>query len=1704
MGPQSDASFDIVGTEDSATADNELPGPRVSSPSRCTTTASVALLPAFPVSADSAAPGTATGETGKLQALVQAKTEDGTIPAHASARNVHLPSRAEKMNVPDEACGEAETCQPESFFPETRDPLSFPETSRALLHETPGIASFARPRIEPTVPSSAALSAMSLPANPSLLNSTQSQESPASSCLSQCFPGAAGVPCPTGTGNRGGVSAEALQRLIGKSPLHVQALLATMRQQCDGQLGATARALSRQLWAAAARASPAVLQQQLRLRSQLLARLALERSTRGQACARSTPATAQAKKERMLEPTSAGSGHDSSRPGATQPRVQDLNHQQAQRLRQAEVQLERPEVFTVLHNRSAAILHFVLRALGLLANCCPRWSGVSPLDSVAASSHGQKGGSKHVDLKAVNSAFTDPTMCLRAGSLDSKMRDEFGLDVRGPVLGGAGCAGQAGIHISGTGGGEAERPLPSSYRWHWLHVVSFADKPELLTIYYSTLAPLLSLVSPSVSPSGQQVSDAAVSSSHVPKGSAPSFASQGYAAASPTPSGANPTALSEQAGAGRSNLCGLNSALVLLQVLRDLDDLRSLHDPVFLPSGLYPLQLLGKQQAGLSAQLSGTGDANQDGACGEGCRCTVYSDSVCGLAVLRRSPFFPCFVEAATALLAWPAAGAAVAAASLPPGMLDATGNRGALESCRAGKDFSREPQPSSNTDDWRRPVVPSQSSAVGSTTNRDAANHDSLVATARGLAECVLKHVDLNSLDGSDLLALLRLSEHLKPSLEEAPSAPACSSGQLPSSADTAGVAHAAPGNVPGAVEAIEDRYVKEALAAISGNSFGINFEETETGQGTVNSVDTDGRAKLNSFGDSNPLGESGKGKSQRCDSTEGLPTHTDTTAREIPGAGSQGSGTVSGEAQIFQVSTDLSRHSESSTGSGQTAGANSSKETSPLRVAPTLDSLVLLPEMRGSESPSSLGPVNCQSQEHLPPHTLLRFSPLFSRGAGIGSSADRENPSSCSSLSTGNVGVHGVPAPVSPVETLLPGSGRMFGLQEPLPEGHAACSLGDLLCPAGVDEASGNLLSTENGTGGCATDRSGREGMAFESLFPSAACGYSFSRLPSQDAECLPSEVLAAAGFPATPLEGSPLTTGLSVHDGLGHECDLSALGGRPDGTLRQPNAGFRTVGEAGPGRRGVRQHAAGSRLLEKRAGKHTSRTPGAHPARLHEVLPKKKDYGLPASACCDEASVGSSLAGLQGGIAAAACGIGVRNKRARTQEPVTEGELSGNRDGAWSDAPEGAESLPDLLSRGGGSLAAAAAGPTHSPCKVKPSARTAGGTGARRAVAVATSRGLAASTSSSVRSAVKGIYFDSYKKLWRVQWNRSGSSGSGGSGGAGRRVSRSFSCARLGFEAAKARAVAWMLSGGLVGDGGLPSGDSRLGSAAGNGTAANAEGLSDRNDGSLTGSAMTPELLLKEEKERLLFADPRLFLERIEAFYIRHRLYGLQCNGSGAGGSQNGSEDSANSQGEAGSNGNRRGNGGSGGLRIVSVLSLDDMLAVLNGTKHGMGEQDTSEPLVEREEEVNEDRSRTGDEDGALCGSGACDMSPLNPTALVPQPQTESLTSRKKLKREKGAPVTGAADRPSAPAPLPGPFVGALSEEMEKHLLRLLPSLAPVTAQLKLDLQACHAGNGGTESFVDALAAELDAAAAAGSSGIAPEEHGALASGVPPLSG
>ena len=134
------------------------------------------------------------------------------------------------------------------------------------------------------------------------------------------------------------------------------------------------------------------------------------------------------------------------------------------------------------------------------------------------------------------------------------------------------------------------------------------------------------------------------------------------------------------------------------------------------------------------------------------------------------------------------------------------------------------------------------------------------------------------------------------------------------------------------------------------------------------------------------------------------------------------------------------------------------------------------------------------------------------------------------------------------------------------------------------------------------------------------------------------------------------------------------------------------------------------------------------------------------------------------------------------------------------------------------------------------------------------------------SSLRSPVKGVYYDSLKKLWRVQWQTTaaaeGGGGPPGAPGEGKRISRSFSCNRLGFEAARARAVAWILSRGLVGDGGgpgwFPSDISGVCAAL--------------------RAAETWEMVQDTQiKEFAAFVDPKRFLLRVEGFYLTAKMTG-----------------------------------------------------------------------------------------------------------------------------------------------------------------------------------------------------------------------------------
>ncbi|OEH80250.1 hypothetical protein cyc_03674 [Cyclospora cayetanensis] len=136
------------------------------------------------------------------------------------------------------------------------------------------------------------------------------------------------------------------------------------------------------------------------------------------------------------------------------------------------------------------------------------------------------------------------------------------------------------------------------------------------------------------------------------------------------------------------------------------------------------------------------------------------------------------------------------------------------------------------------------------------------------------------------------------------------------------------------------------------------------------------------------------------------------------------------------------------------------------------------------------------------------------------------------------------------------------------------------------------------------------------------------------------------------------------------------------------------------------------------------------------------------------------------------------------------------------------------------------------------------------------------------SSLRSPVKGVYYDSFKKLWRVQWHTAGDPRGPAEG---RRMSRSFSCSRLGFDAARARAVAWMLSGGLVGDGGV-----ELPTRSAHGTLP--LGLS-KLCSMLAATAGWEMIEDRQIKEFVAFYDPKKFLLRVEGYYVAQKL----CGGS-----------------------------------------------------------------------------------------------------------------------------------------------------------------------------------------------------------------------------
>ncbi|PFH38384.1 AP2 domain transcription factor AP2XII-2 [Besnoitia besnoiti] len=1564
VGPsQTTAAFDVFASGELAAPGNGLPGVQPASPSRCTTTASVALLPAFPVNMPLTTCATAPGDALKTQAHLHSTVEDEAIPASIRREIPQIVVR--RGDAPTDALMRIPANQSaESYFRASREYSDFAGAS--AVREA-AMANFPRPHVT------------SVPAATNLALLTQQPDS-AASCASPPLPGGpADAPtAPMGAEIRVGASTESLQQLLSKHPQQARLLAAVLQR--DGQSGSAPGALSRHLWAVAAaaavRASPGLVQQQLRLRSQLLTRMALERCAQGEAPRCASPAS----KETL--PASRVGNEGSVRVGSAPQNSQALQKQK-ECLAQSEARLQRPEILAVLHNRSTATFRFVLRALAVLAECCPRWAATAPAPAAAPLKSAHRTGAQLVGGEVILDRAAVP---------------------------GDSSTGRCGSQVfRGQGEAEASGAAPSSYRWHWLHVVSFADKPELLTVYSSILAPLVS------------------------------FASCCLPQAYPADNAASLSARTKE----RQALCGSNSALVLLQVLRELDDLRSLHDPLFLSSGIYSLQLLGQQPLGAVPHL---------GVCGEGCRAAMSAEGVCGLGLLRQSPLFPSFLEAAKALLAWPAPAVAAAAASLPQSSLQINRERATVEHCDSASFVCRECR-------QRTAAAASQ----GSASSANDAEKVSLVAAARGLAECILKHVDLNALDGSELLALLRLSEHLKPSLEAA-------------------VEDRAPVAKANSLVALASREGEAAFAVANGvQSCSVS---TKTAMESQQDDACEAFVSLNKRG-----GDADRTQSQTHDSPEGVRNGKGEAISHGNGDGS----TQGSQESVSEWTVSSRRHSESSTGSGQTVGAISSTDTDS-----AAESCLHSQGVAGSESPhaSVICGSSVQPQEQPPAHTLLCFSPLFSfKDNGAASSSDL---ASCSPFSTEKLVTRAAPQPLSAVEKLLAGPDSVVDLQEPLPDSPVSCSLSNLLCPGpGADDGSARASATAKERA-CAAD--GPEAApVYEGLYPSSSFGYSFSRLSSQEPpDFAAAELGVASGFAPVPLEESALSGVWAVHESVGLR-DLPVLsGGLAEGAGAQAAVGgVQAVGKTGSRRRSARRQGA-TRHSEKRPEK-LARMPAAQgAARAHDAQSKKRDYGVASGGSCDEF------------LAATCGGAGVRGKRAKTQTPVAEVEQPTSQ--AWSDAPEASSSLPDLLSRGGSANLVSASPATQACQDEKASGRNAAGAaGARRPVGAGASRGPVASTSSSVRSAVKGIYFDSYKKLWRVQWNSSGSSG-GGSGGAGRRVSRSFSCARLGFEAAKARAIAWMLSGGHVGDGALsPNGGARGGSP-GSCAGAGGDGVSDAtSDGGSGASQATPELLEREEKERLLFSDPRLFLERIEAFYIKNRLYGLQCSGNSASASsQAGAEDSSQGSGESGGTGHRRGNGGSGGLRIVSVLSLDDMLAILKGTKRGMGD-DASEH-AETEAETEEEGTRVGEESESLCDAGACETPPRH----APFPlgggsqgnQTDSQPSRKKQKRGKAAPAAAGATRSLVASPVTSPFVPGLSEEMEKHLFRLLPSLAPATARIDAGLQACHPLDGDVErTLSNALAAAavgLEAADSVASLGVIPEVNDAHMQVVPSLSG
>ncbi|KAL8442781.1 hypothetical protein Emag_006229 [Eimeria magna] len=134
----------------------------------------------------------------------------------------------------------------------------------------------------------------------------------------------------------------------------------------------------------------------------------------------------------------------------------------------------------------------------------------------------------------------------------------------------------------------------------------------------------------------------------------------------------------------------------------------------------------------------------------------------------------------------------------------------------------------------------------------------------------------------------------------------------------------------------------------------------------------------------------------------------------------------------------------------------------------------------------------------------------------------------------------------------------------------------------------------------------------------------------------------------------------------------------------------------------------------------------------------------------------------------------------------------------------------------------------------------------------------------TSACCRSPVKGVYYDSSKKLWRAQWHAAVDSK--GLALDGKRISRSFNCSRLGYDLARAMAVAWMLSAGSVGDETL--------------LLISKEGKRKRSlDPSSVRAALAAATSWEQIddcqiKELVVFHDPKRFLSKIEEVYLSQK--------------------------------------------------------------------------------------------------------------------------------------------------------------------------------------------------------------------------------------